>query len=55
METHEYTTHATEARGRKMENIETVINQYAGEGWRLSETMQRDGTTIGLVFERPVE
>ena len=40
-----YTTHATEARGRKMGNIESVINEYASEGWRLSETFERDGTT----------
>ncbi|WP_336325945.1 hypothetical protein [Halovenus sp. HT40] len=49
-----YTTHATEARGRKMGNIESVINEYASEGWRLTETLERDGTTIGMVFEREV-
>lgn len=51
----EYTTHATETRGRKMDNIEAIMNQYAEEGWRLSDTLQRDGTTVGLVFERPIE
>jgi hypothetical protein len=49
-----YTTHGTEARPRKMGNIESIINEYAQEGWRLSETLQRDGTTVGLVFERKV-
>jgi len=49
-----YTTHATEVRGRKMDNIESVINEYAGEGWRLTDTLQREGTTVGLVFEREV-
>jgi hypothetical protein len=37
-----------------MGNIESVINEYASEGWRLSETFERDGTTIGMVFEREV-
>jgi hypothetical protein len=50
-----YTTHATEARGRKMDNIESVINEHASEGWRLTETLSRDGTTVGLVFERELE
>jgi len=50
-----YTLHETEARGRKMGNLESIINEYAREGWRLSESLQRDGTTIGLVFERQVE
>lgn len=49
-----YTTHATEARSKKMGNLESVINEYAREGWRLSSTLERDGTTIGLVFERKV-
>jgi hypothetical protein len=50
-----YTTHATETRSNKMNNIESVINEYASEGWRLSETLERDGTTVGLVFERRLE
>jgi hypothetical protein len=37
-----------------MGNIESVINEYAKEGWRISETLERDGTTIGLIFEREV-
>ncbi|MFC7074023.1 DUF4177 domain-containing protein [Halovenus rubra] len=47
-----YTTHATEARSGKISNIESVINEHASEGWRLAETLSREGTTIGLVFER---
>lgn len=50
-----YTMHATEARGRKMDNIESVVNEHAREGWRLTETLEREGTTIGLVFERELE
>lgn len=50
-----YTTHNTEARGRKMDNIESVINEHAGEGWRFVDTLENDGTTIGLVFERELE
>lgn len=49
-----YTTHATEARARKIGNLESVINEYAREGWRLTETLQENGTTVGLVFEREV-
>jgi hypothetical protein len=49
-----YTVHETEARGRKMGDLEAIINEYAREGWRLTETFQRDGTTIGLLFEREV-
>jgi len=49
-----YTTHATEVRGGKMNNLESVINEYAGEGWRLVDTLDREGTTVGLVFEREV-
>ncbi len=50
-----YTTHATETRSRKMDNIESIINEHASEGWRLSETLEQDGTTVGLVFERELE
>jgi len=50
-----YTTHATQTRSNKMNNIESVINAHASEGWRLSETLERDGTTVGLVFERRLE
>lgn len=50
-----YTLHETEVRGGKTGNLESIINEYAREGWRFSDTLQRDGTTIGLVFERQVE
>ena len=49
-----YTTHAMEVREKKMGDIESVVSEYARQGWRLAETMERDGTTIGLVFEREV-
>lgn len=47
-----YTTHATEADGRKLESIESVINEHAREGWRFVDTLENGGTTIGLVFEQ---
>lgn len=47
-----YTTHGTEAHSRKLDSIESVINEHASEGWRFVDTLQREGTTIGLVFER---
>ena len=47
-----YTTHATETRPQNVTNTESVINEHAREGWRLVETLQHDGTTVGLVFER---
>jgi len=49
-----YTTHQTEARSRKIGNMESIINEYAREGWRLAETLEQDGTTVGLLFEREV-
>lgn len=51
-QTVEYTTHATQARANKVTNIESVINEHASEGWRLVETLDHEGTTVGLVFER---
>jgi hypothetical protein len=47
-----YTTHRTEARGEKLGSIESVINEHAGEGWRFVDTLEEDGTTVGLVFEQ---
>jgi hypothetical protein len=47
-----YTTHRTEARGGKLESIESVVNEHAKEGWRFVDTLQEDGTTVGLVFEQ---
>jgi hypothetical protein len=49
-----YTTHGTETRSQKIGDMEAVINEYAREGWRLAETLEREGTTIGLLFEREV-
>jgi hypothetical protein len=47
-----YTTHETEARSGNISGIEDVINEYAREGWRLTSTIESDGTTVGIVFER---
>jgi hypothetical protein len=47
-----YTTHATEVRGESLGSIESVINEHAREGWRFVDTLDRDGTTVGLVFEQ---
>lgn len=47
-----YTTHSTQASGRKLDSIESVVNEHAGEGWRFVDTLSEDGTTIGLVFEQ---
>jgi hypothetical protein len=49
-----YTTHETDPQGREVGDFDAVVNEYASEGWRLSETLERDGTTVGLVFERAV-
>lgn len=49
-----YTTHGMEARSKQMGDVESVVNEYAKQGWRLVETMDHDGTTIGLVFEREI-
>jgi len=50
-----YTTHGTEVRANKVSNIESIISEYAREGWRLEETLEAEGTTVGLVFGREVE
>jgi hypothetical protein len=49
-----YTTHETDTQRGQLGDLETVINEYAREGWRLVDTIDRDGTTTGLVFEREV-
>jgi len=49
-----YTTHETTPQDREVGDLEAVVNEYASEGWRLSETLERDGTTVGFVFERAV-
>jgi hypothetical protein len=45
-----YTTHETQVR--ELGDLESVINEYAREGWRLVDTVTREGTTVGLLFER---
>jgi hypothetical protein len=47
-----YTTHGTEVRGGTIDSVESVINEHAAEGWRFVETLEEDGTTVGLVFEQ---
>ena len=49
-----YTSHGTTAKSGTVGDLEAVINEYAREGWRLHETLEENGTTIGLVFEREV-
>lgn len=33
-----YTTHGLGAREKKMGDVESVVNEYAKQGWRLAET-----------------
>lgn len=49
-----YTTHEIGSQGHQIGDLETIVNEYAREGWRLNETLERDGTTAGLLFEREV-
>ncbi|MFT4922243.1 MAG: hypothetical protein ACI8XM_001456 [Haloarculaceae archaeon] len=49
-----YTTYETEVQRRGIGDLEAVVNEYASEGWRVSETLEEDGTTVGLLFERKV-
>jgi hypothetical protein len=52
---YQYTTHRTTVNAQKVSSVEAAIEEYAGEGWRLVETLDAEGTTVGLVFERPRE
>jgi hypothetical protein len=49
-----YTTHEIDPRSRDIRELESIVNEYANEGWRLSESLQEEGTTVGLLFEREV-
>ncbi|QGN07541.1 DUF4177 domain-containing protein [Halorhabdus sp. CBA1104] len=49
-----YTVHETEASKQSIGDLDAIINEYASEGWQLSETVAQGGTTVGLVFEREV-
>jgi len=49
-----YTSHATNVTQNEIGDLESVIGEYARQGWRLCETLSEDGTTVGLVFEREV-
>ncbi|MFB6200824.1 MAG: DUF4177 domain-containing protein [Halorhabdus sp.] len=49
-----YTTHETEASQQSIGDLDTIINEYASEGWQFVETISQGGTTVGLVFEREV-
>jgi len=48
-----YTTHELDPN-RGLADLESIVNEYAREGWRLTETVARDGSTLALVFEREV-
>jgi len=48
-----YTTHDLDPN-RGLADLESIVNEYAGEGWRLTDTVERDGSTASLVFEREV-
>lgn len=50
-----YDVQTTDANSNDPDAIGAVIGEYASQGWRLVETLNRDGTTVGLVFERRVE
>lgn len=47
-----YTVYETEAHPDNLSDLDALINEYAQEGWRYIDTMERDGTTIGLIFEK---
>jgi hypothetical protein len=47
-----YTTSQAQVRREALDSIESIINEHASEGWRFVETLERDGTTIGFVFEQ---
>lgn len=49
-----YTTHEISNPGNKINDLESILNEYAREGWRFNGTVQQNGTTTGLVFEREV-
>lgn len=49
-----YTTYATEVERPNLGDLEGVVNEYASQGWRVSETVEQDGTTVGLLFERKI-
>jgi hypothetical protein len=37
------------------QNLAERINKMANDGWQLTETIQMDGTTSALVYERPAD
>jgi hypothetical protein len=49
-----YTTHEISNPGNRMKDLESILNEYAREGWRFSGTVDQQGTTTGLLFERAV-
>ncbi|WP_181685903.1 hypothetical protein [Halorhabdus salina] len=49
-----YTVHETEGPQQSIGDLDAIINEYASEGWQLTETIAQGGTTVGLVFERDV-
>lgn len=49
-----YTTYETNVKRQELGDLESVINEYASQGWRVSETIQEGGTTVGFLFEREI-
>lgn len=47
-----YTTH--KVSGDAIDDLEAIVNEYAREGWRFNGTVEKGGTTTGLLFEREV-
>lgn len=48
-----YTTHELDTN-RGLADLESIVNEYASEGWRLSGTVEHEGSTAAIVFEREV-
>jgi hypothetical protein len=49
-----YTTYTRDTKDERIGDLEAIVNEYANEGWRLTDTLEEDGTTVSLVFEREV-
>lgn len=48
---YEYRVVPVETIGR-LDTVQTVIDRYSSDHWRLVETIQADGCTTALIFER---
>lgn len=49
-----YTTHTLSNPEREIPDLESILNEYAREGWRFDGTVEQQGTTTELLFERAV-